>query len=194
MSMENPGGMISTREGSWFFHQSSLAVPSVQTCSIKSDGTCWKEMIKLVFEVFLFILRTEFLHAVNSCDMGPTDLLPIRRKAKCEFLSPLKTIASAVFVPVNLASNGKHANHYTTKTTKKSKTICTSLFNAFCNSHCRHGLFPWTAVNELMFVTVQCGVLFEVWTGILNNIQTSFDFKGFKQRLFPWTGLSSWSL
>jgi hypothetical protein len=34
------------------------------------------------------------------------------------------------------------------------------------------------SVNQLIFVMVKCGVLFEVWTGFLNTIWTSFVFKG----------------
>jgi hypothetical protein len=34
-------------------------------------------------------------------------------------------------------------------------------------------------VNQLIFVMVKCGVLFEVRTEFLNNIYTSFGFKGF---------------
>jgi hypothetical protein len=33
-------------------------------------------------------------------------------------------------------------------------------------------------VNQLIFVMVKCDVLFEVRTGFLNIIQTSFGFKG----------------
>jgi hypothetical protein len=35
------------------------------------------------------------------------------------------------------------------------------------------------SVNQLIFVMVKCGVLFEVRTEFLNNILTSFGFKGF---------------
>jgi predicted Holliday junction resolvase-like endonuclease len=34
------------------------------------------------------------------------------------------------------------------------------------------------SVNQLIFVMVKCGVLFEVRTEFLNNISTSFVFKG----------------
>jgi hypothetical protein len=34
-------------------------------------------------------------------------------------------------------------------------------------------------VNQMSFVMVKCGVLFEVRTDFLNIIQTSFGFKGF---------------
>jgi hypothetical protein len=41
-------------------------------------------------EVFLFILASDFLHATKSYDAGLPALLPLRRKACCGFLSPLK--------------------------------------------------------------------------------------------------------
>jgi hypothetical protein len=34
------------------------------------------------------------------------------------------------------------------------------------------------SINKLIAVTVKCGVLFEVRAGFLNNIYTSFGFKG----------------
>jgi predicted Holliday junction resolvase-like endonuclease len=34
------------------------------------------------------------------------------------------------------------------------------------------------SINQLIFVMVKCGVLFEVRTEFLNNIYTSFVFKG----------------
>jgi hypothetical protein len=45
-----------------------------------------------------------------------------------------------------------------------------------------HGMkniqFSLNSVNQLIFVMVKCGVLFEIRTGFLNNIYTSFVFKG----------------
>jgi hypothetical protein len=48
------------------------------------------EMKNLAFEVCLFILRCDILHAVTFLDMGQTALLPFRTKACCGFLSLLK--------------------------------------------------------------------------------------------------------
>jgi hypothetical protein len=76
-----------------------------------------EEMTNLAFEISLFILRSDVLHAVKSYDMGPTALLLFRRKAGCGFLSPLKSIAPVGFEPTNLGYNDKHANYYTTKVT-----------------------------------------------------------------------------
>jgi hypothetical protein len=64
---------------------------------------------------FCSYLQVTFLHVVKSYDLGLTALLPFRRKVWCGFLSPLKSIASAGFEPVNRGSNCKHANHYTTE-------------------------------------------------------------------------------
>jgi hypothetical protein len=41
-------------------------------------------------EVFLLMLVRGLLHAVKSCGVGLTALLPLRRKLCCEFLSPLR--------------------------------------------------------------------------------------------------------
>jgi hypothetical protein len=47
--------------------------------------------------------------------MGPPALLPIRRKVRCELLSPLEIHRLA------LGSSGKHTNYYTTETTKREE-------------------------------------------------------------------------
>jgi hypothetical protein len=52
-------------------------------------------MMNLAFEVYLFILRSEFLHAVKSYDLGLAALLLPRMKGSCEILWPLNTIVSA---------------------------------------------------------------------------------------------------
>jgi hypothetical protein len=49
--------------------------------------------------------------------MGPTALLPLRRKACCGFCPPWKFIASAGFESANYGYTGKHANHYTSEAT-----------------------------------------------------------------------------
>jgi hypothetical protein len=42
------------------------------------------------YPIHYFDTSTDLLHAVKSYDMGPTALLPVRRKVCCGFLSPLK--------------------------------------------------------------------------------------------------------
>jgi hypothetical protein len=39
-----------------------------------------KEIMNLVFEVFLFMFQRDFLHVVKCYYVGPTALLPLRRK------------------------------------------------------------------------------------------------------------------
>jgi hypothetical protein len=39
-------------------------------------------------------------------------------------------------------------------------------------------MYRLNSVNQLIFVMVKCGVLFEVRTEFLNNISTRFGFKG----------------
>jgi hypothetical protein len=53
----------------------------------------------------------DFLHAATSCDMGPTALLPLRRKASWGFFRPKNLTASAGFEPANLGTRGQRANH-----------------------------------------------------------------------------------
>jgi hypothetical protein len=49
-----------------------------------------KKIINLAFEVALFILRSDILHAVKSFGMRPLASLPLWRRACCGFLSALK--------------------------------------------------------------------------------------------------------
>jgi hypothetical protein len=54
----------------------------------------------------------------------------------------------------------------------------------------KHPCYEWTAtiflnsVNQLIFIIVKYGVLFEVRTEFLNNILTSFSFKGLNSDYF----------
>jgi hypothetical protein len=52
--------------------------------------------------------------------------------------------------------------------------VCNALFciYAFCI------VLTVNSINQLIFVTVKCGVLFEVRTGFLNIIKSSVGFKG----------------
>jgi hypothetical protein len=74
--------------GNWFVHQSCLAI--LQSYSSKLGWTGRNKLWIWRCEVSLFILRSDFLHAVKSYDVGPTALLPLRRKACRGFLSTLK--------------------------------------------------------------------------------------------------------
>jgi hypothetical protein len=49
-----------------------------------------EKITNLAFQISFVILRSEFLQALKSYDMGPPSLPSLRRKACCGFLSPLK--------------------------------------------------------------------------------------------------------
>jgi hypothetical protein len=53
------------------------------------------------------------------CDVGPTALLPVRRKACCGFFRPKNPTVSAGFEPAILGTRGQRANHYTTEAVVK---------------------------------------------------------------------------
>jgi len=81
-------GML-TEKNSSLLHQSSLAILPAESSGSKQEE--WVKGMRIwPCQVFLFILASYFLHAVKSYDMGPTALLPLRRKVCCGFLSPLK--------------------------------------------------------------------------------------------------------
>jgi hypothetical protein len=112
MDIEKYGGMMSTEENSRSVPQNSLAVLPAELSGSKQEER-GREWWIWPCEVFLFILTSDFLHAVKSYDMEPTALLLLRRKVCCGFLS----IALAGFEPANRWSDGKHGNHYTTEAT-----------------------------------------------------------------------------
>jgi hypothetical protein len=64
-------------------------------------------------KVFLLILASDLL-TCRKILWHEASLLPLQRKACCRFLFPLKIHPLAGIEPVNLWSNGKHANYYTT--------------------------------------------------------------------------------
>jgi hypothetical protein len=86
--MEDHGGIISTGENSWFVHQSSLAILPAEFSSSKS-GTTGVGNYEFGFRSFFVILRKVTLHTVKFY-MGPTALLPLRRKWCHGFLSLLE--------------------------------------------------------------------------------------------------------
>jgi hypothetical protein len=95
MSMGSHGGMVTTNYGgklsaeeNCFVQQSCLAFYQ-QSHLAAGWGTGEGNSI-WPCEVFLFILASDFLHAVKSYDTGPSVLLPLRMKACCGILSPLK--------------------------------------------------------------------------------------------------------
>jgi hypothetical protein len=52
-----------------------------------------------------------FFNMPQSCDMGQTALLPLRRKACCGFFRSKNPTASGGFEPANLGTSGQHAIH-----------------------------------------------------------------------------------
>jgi hypothetical protein len=56
------------------------------------------------YEVFVFMLATDFLRAVKPYDTEPPALLPFRRKVLCGFLSPLKSSPLPGMKPRTLCS------------------------------------------------------------------------------------------
>jgi hypothetical protein len=54
-------------------------------------------------------------------------------------------------------------------------TFC---INVFCMDLTVTAIISLNSVNQLIFVMVKCGVLFEVRTEFLNIVYTSFGLKG----------------
>ena len=72
-------------------------------------------------------------------DMGPTALLPLRRKACCGFFRPKNQTTSAVFKPANLGTKGQHTiykkiTRHTTATTHWL-TFCLRIMLHISNHH-----------------------------------------------------------
>jgi len=80
-------------------------------------------------------------------DMGPTALLPLRRKACCGFYRPKNPTASAGFEPVNLGTKGQHA---TPKPPKPLGFVYMILNNPRINSSAITSLENRTTTRELM--------------------------------------------
>jgi hypothetical protein len=62
-----------------------------------------------------FHIIAGFFNMPQSCDVGQTALLPLRRKACWGFCRPKSPTALAGSEPTNLGTRGQHANHYTTE-------------------------------------------------------------------------------
>jgi hypothetical protein len=69
------------------------------------------EMMNLVFRASWTTLQSDFLHGIKRLHF------PFEGRRAVDFYHAKKSIASAGFERANLASNGKHTNHYTTKAT-----------------------------------------------------------------------------
>jgi hypothetical protein len=90
MSMENCGGYDIDRV-KLLIHPSELAGNPSSSHLAASRGNGQREWWIWPCKVFLFILASDFLHAAKSYDMALPALLPLRKKACCRLLLPLKT-------------------------------------------------------------------------------------------------------
>jgi hypothetical protein len=72
-------------------------------------------MINLTFEIPVFIPQSDFFACCKIFRHGASGLTSPLKKLCCGFLSPLKIHPLVRVWTANLGSNGKHANHYTTK-------------------------------------------------------------------------------
>jgi hypothetical protein len=88
------------RQGKLLNRPPELQQSYKQSCISKVGGTGEEND---TFSIRFFYISKVSLTCHKSYDIGPTILLPLRRKARCGLLSP-----SAGFEP---ASNGKHDNH-----------------------------------------------------------------------------------
>jgi hypothetical protein len=71
-----------------------------------------KYPIKFSHTIATFTVIVGLFYMPQICDMGPTDLLPHRRKACWGFFRPKNPTASAGFEPANLGTRGQDVNHY----------------------------------------------------------------------------------
>jgi hypothetical protein len=72
-----------------------------------------------------------FFYMPYSCEMGPTALLPLWRKADWGFFHPKNPTASAGFEPANLHTRDQHANHQITEATFSTAQTHISLWIQF---------------------------------------------------------------
>ena len=71
---------------------------------------CGREICPVILPKFRLPRKfRDLLHAVKIYDMGPTALLPLRRKACWGFFRPKNPTAPAGFEPANLDTKGQHA-------------------------------------------------------------------------------------
>jgi hypothetical protein len=70
-----------------------------------------KHPIKFSHKIATSTVIVGFFYMPQSCDVGPTALLPLRRKACLGFFRPKTPTASVGFEPANLGPRGPQANH-----------------------------------------------------------------------------------
>ena len=116
-------------------------------------------------------------------DMGPTALLPLRRKACWGFFRLKNPTASAGFEPANLGTRGQHAlAHWTHSQLNSIAAICL-LTNCTCDKETGRGLqrvlydsrFDYSAcVHHLMHInghTLLLFVIITLWTDTCNKLK-----------------------
>jgi len=85
-----------------FHHQASPRVSPRESTQLK----CPRILPKMPTST----LRLGIFYMPQICDMGPTVLLPLRRKACWGFFRPKNPTASAGCEPANLSTKGQHAS------------------------------------------------------------------------------------
>jgi hypothetical protein len=79
---------------------------------LSAKGGIMGEKWPVIFSLTMRLPRHyRFFYMPQSCDMGQTALLPLRRKACCGFFRPKNPTDSAGFEPVILGTRGQCANH-----------------------------------------------------------------------------------
>jgi hypothetical protein len=115
-----------------------------QSSSSKQEERA-KEMINLALRS-IFVNTSQALFYVSYIlRHGPTDLLPLRRKACCWIVIALKNSSPcAGFKPANFGPSEKHANHYSTETTCFFHEQLTIWSRSLSKCYSRIHFFPQT--------------------------------------------------
>ena len=94
-------------------------------------------------------------------DMGPTALLPLRRKVCWGFFFALKNPTTAAgFEPANLGSKGRHATPRPPKPLRRHTELINLMGNLCCARE--HSVQFFTQLNCTVYLIV-CGTLQGVW-------------------------------
>jgi hypothetical protein len=85
-----------------------------------------KEIMDFTLRSIPFIFRRDLYHAVKSYEMGPTALLPLRRKKYCGFLWPLKVHCPRT--GLNPRTSGPMASTLATRSWRTVKMVMSFLW------------------------------------------------------------------
>jgi hypothetical protein len=144
MNVVNHGEMMPAGENTWLVHQSSLAFLQAESSNVRWRTKAFRS---LSCKHFVHTCKW-FFHTVKSYDVGPSALLPIRRKACCDFLTLEESIASAGFETSDPFIQWQHDNHYTTEATT---AMLISLFVSFNVVVCNNIWSNTRYLTELQF-------------------------------------------